>query len=52
MTQCPKCKLEWPQPCEQTASIELFGECIVCRKDILTEDEISQIQDAYHGIKD
>ena len=51
-TECPKCKLEWPQPCEQTASIQLFGECISCRRSILTEDEVKQIQEIANGIKE
>lgn len=50
MTECPKCKLTWPQPCEQTVSIKLFGECVSCRRYILTEDEVKQIQEAAHDI--
>ena len=52
MNECPKCKRTWPQPCEQTASIKLFGECISCRRFVLTEDEVKQIQEAAHGIKE
>jgi hypothetical protein len=44
MTKCPKCDLQWESPCDQTACIELFGECISCRRFELTEDEIKQIQ--------
>jgi len=44
MTKCPKCDLQWEPPCDQTACIELFGECISCRRFKLTEDEIKQIQ--------
>ena len=44
MTKCPKCNLQWSPPCDQTACIELFGECISCRRFKLTEDEIKQIQ--------
>jgi hypothetical protein len=44
MTKCPKCDLQWDPPCDQTACIELFGECISCRRFELTEDEIKQIQ--------
>jgi hypothetical protein len=50
--ECPKCKLKWQEPCEQTACIELFDECISCRRFVLTEDEIKQIQEAAHGIKE
>lgn len=49
--KCQKCNLEWQEPCEQTACIELFGECISCRRFVLTEDEVKQIQEAAHGIK-
>lgn len=51
MKECPKCKLQWQEPCEQTACIELFGECISCRRFVLTEDEVKQIQETAHGIK-
>ena len=44
MTKCPKCDLQWEPPCDQTACIELFCECISCRRFKLTEDEIKQIQ--------
>lgn len=42
---CPKCGSEWPVPCEQTACIELFGECISCRRFKLTDEEVDQIQE-------
>ena len=47
---CPKCESEWPVPCEQTACIELFGECISCRRSVLTTEEVNQIQEKA-GIK-
>jgi hypothetical protein len=28
---CPSCGLQWEATCEQHVSIQLFGECIVCR---------------------
>lgn len=43
--KCPKCELEWQEPCEQTACIELFGECISCRRFVLTTEEVNQIQE-------
>lgn len=31
VAQCPCCRMQWDEKTEQHASIELFGECIVCR---------------------
>jgi len=52
MKQCPKCDLEWLEPCEQTICIDLHGECIKCRyvtnQDMLIagqfDTEIAEIQ--------
>jgi len=43
--ECPKCKHQWEEPCEQTASIILFSECLSCRRFVLTDQEIEQIQE-------
>ena len=43
ITQCPKCKRHWEEPCEQTASIILFNECLSCRRFVLTDQELEQI---------
>lgn len=44
MIKCPNCGFEWQEPCEQTSCIELFGECISCRRFVLTASEIMEIQ--------
>ena len=52
MKACPKCGLNWQDPCEQTVSIELFGECISCRRYLITEAEIEQIVKAVNDMSD
>ena len=37
---CPKCERKWPEPCEQTACITLYGECIACRFIPIASQEI------------
>ncbi|MFZ2736658.1 MAG: hypothetical protein WBI20_15015 [Burkholderiaceae bacterium] len=44
MKACPKCQREWQAPCDQTNCIDLFGECISCRRFRLTDDEVKQIE--------
>ncbi len=29
--ECQKCKKRWPEDCEQSISIELYGECFGCK---------------------
>jgi hypothetical protein len=40
---CLKCNRQWDSPSEQAVSIDLFGECIVCRKDEMTKEEFDLI---------
>ena len=29
--ECPKCFRCWPVDCEQAISVEMYGECVVCK---------------------
>ena len=40
---CKKCGKDWIYKSEQAACTEKFGECIVCRKHILTGKELEII---------
>lgn len=39
MTECQECGREWEPPCEHTACIDLYGECMVCRYVAKTWDD-------------
>jgi len=31
LLSCPVCFRDWPEDCEQAISIEMYGECCVCK---------------------
>ena len=42
---CPRCGKYWPFRSEQGASIDLFGGCLACRKEVSDDGDYEQIME-------
>ena len=42
---CPECKREWPESCEQAASVDIFGACLLCIFPQVTVEDLNQIRE-------
>lgn len=41
--KCPKCNTLWAYGSEQACCVELFGECMTCRRFRLTQKDIDAV---------
>lgn len=47
---CPTCKREWAEGSEQSLSIKLYGECIVCHFTPQTTGSYTGTKDEYDAL--
>ncbi len=42
---CPRCGRYWEYKTEQAVSVDLFGGCVSCRKELATKEDLHQIME-------